>query len=93
MQDGRATVRVEVRDDGPGMPADLAGRAFDRFVRGGDPRVAGRGSSGLGLPIVSAIATAHGGTVQLDTGSSGTSVRLVLPAEPPADGDGWTDPA
>lgn len=56
-------VRLWVRDEGQGVnPAD-AERIFERFVRG----QAGRGveGSGLGLPIVAAIAQAHRGTVQV----------------------------
>jgi signal transduction histidine kinase len=60
--DGTDAVLV-VQDDGPGVPADLEHRLFDRFVRGGGD--GGRGS-GLGLAIVRAVAESHGGTVNLD---------------------------
>ncbi|MBX9245110.1 HAMP domain-containing histidine kinase [Actinotalea ferrariae] len=57
----RDTLRVTVADEGPGVPEADRERVFERFARG----VAGRGveGSGLGLPIVAAIAAAHGGTV------------------------------
>jgi two-component system OmpR family sensor kinase len=70
---------IEVADSGPGMaPADAA-RAFDRFHRGAS-RAAGTGS-GLGLSIVQAIATAHGGHARLVSApGDGTSVRVWIPA-------------
>ena len=71
--------RITVSDDGPGMDADLAAHAFDRFVHGAGPRRAGTSSSGLGLPIVAAIAAAHGGSVVLESTPDGTAVRVSLP--------------
>ncbi len=63
MADGRAVLVIE--DDGPGIPAELRNRVFDRFVRGrGD---SGSGT-GLGLAIVRAVAESHRGDVRL-TGS------------------------
>ena len=52
-------VRLTVEDDGPGIPAELKARVFERFVRGVGDR---GGSSGLGLSIVHAVAQSHGGT-------------------------------
>ncbi|HEY3774470.1 MAG TPA: HAMP domain-containing sensor histidine kinase [Solirubrobacteraceae bacterium] len=57
--DGEAELIVE--DEGPGIPAALSDRVFERFVRGG--RDGGRGS-GLGLAIVRSVVEAHGGTVR-----------------------------
>jgi two-component system OmpR family sensor kinase len=59
--DGGAVVAV--LDDGPGIPAPLVGRIFERFTRGDDSRGRSTGSTGLGLSIVAAVAAAHGGTV------------------------------
>ncbi|WP_088288122.1 HAMP domain-containing sensor histidine kinase [Kineosporia sp. A_224] len=61
---------VGVADDGPGIPEALRARVFEPFARGG------RGSTGLGLAVVRAVATAHGGGVDLDSGPAGTTVRL-----------------
>lgn len=72
-------VVLTVADDGPGMPAGVADRAFDRFVRGTSERAVSRGSSGLGLAIVAAIVAAHGGTVSLSSGKDGTVARVELP--------------
>jgi two-component system, OmpR family, sensor kinase len=72
-------VRWWVRDTGPGVdPAD-AERIFERFQRGDGAR--GSEGSGLGLSIVRAIATAHGGEVSLDSAAGeGATFTLVLPA-------------
>jgi two-component system OmpR family sensor kinase len=55
-------VALSVEDDGPGVPAELRERIFERFVRAQDDE---RGS-GLGLAICRAIARAHGGDVVLE---------------------------
>jgi signal transduction histidine kinase len=52
-----------VEDDGPGVPADLRDRIFDRFVRRGGE---GAGSTGIGLAIVRAAAQRHGGDVRVE---------------------------
>ena len=77
-------VRLTVEDDGPGIPADLKDRVFERFVRGVGDR---GGSSGLGLSIVHAVAESHGGTVTVVSpamnGASrphGTRFEVTLPA-------------
>src|SRR4051794_27457084 len=71
--DGRAVLAVE--DDGPGIPAELRERIFDRFVRGGGD--AG-GGTGLGLAIVRAVAERHGGTVSVGTGRDGRGARFAV---------------
>jgi signal transduction histidine kinase len=81
--------RLVVEDDGPGVPAQLAGTLFERFVRGaGD----GGGSFGLGLAIVRAVAESHGGAVALEQTHSGPDrpgARFVvtLPGEAGSDLD------
>lgn len=74
------TARLTVSDDGPGIDPELVPRVFDRFVRGGGERATTRGSSGLGLPIVAAIVAAHHGRIDVDSGSSGTTITIELPA-------------
>ena len=52
-----------VHDDGPGFPPGLAEHAFERFARGDAARTRGdAGGAGLGLALVQAIVTAHGGS-------------------------------
>jgi len=66
---------LEVSDDGPGVPADLAPTLFQRFVRGAGDR---GGSSGLGLAIVQAVARSHGGDVALGEPEQGSGARFVV---------------
>ncbi|WP_344251571.1 HAMP domain-containing sensor histidine kinase [Brevibacterium sanguinis] len=68
-------VHLWVRDDGEGVPAEIADEIFDRFNRG----TADGDGFGLGLSIVDAIARAHGGTVTLDPTEVGAQFRLTLP--------------
>lgn len=70
--DGDDRAAVHVGDDGPGVPAELAGRLFEPFV-------SGRGSSGLGLAIVAQIVDAHGGDVRLLPSVRGALFRIELP--------------
>ena len=77
---------LEVRDHGPGLTPEQAQRVFERFYRVDASRRRGQGGgSGLGLSIVSAVVTAHGGGVQvLPTPGGGATFRVTLPAR--ADG-------
>ena len=71
---------LEVADRGPGVPAELRGRLFERFARGGGDR-APSGGSGLGLAIVKAVADAHGGRVHLaEPDGGGARFVVTLPA-------------
>jgi len=56
-----STARLEVSDEGPGMPPDVVAQVFERFYRGDSSRIRTTGGSGLGLSIVDAVARAHGG--------------------------------
>lgn len=76
-----SNVVVEVRDDGPGIPAKLAGRVFEPFF---STKGVGEGT-GLGLSIALGIAEAHGGMLALVPTSSGACFRLTIPAARPAD--------
>ena len=68
----------DVHDDGPGFAPELAATAFERFTRGDVARHRG-GGAGLGLSLVEAIVTAHGGTVSLDSRPGDTTIRVDLP--------------
>ena len=79
-----ADVVLEVADEGPGMPPEVADHAFERFFRADPARTRHRGGSGLGLSIVAGTVAAHGGTVGLETApGQGTTVRVTLPKAPP----------
>jgi two-component system, OmpR family, sensor kinase len=75
-------VSLSVADDGPGMNADVAARAFERFYRGDPARARSTGGAGLGLSIVAAIVEAHGGAVRV-TDAPGTEIEVALPLAPP----------
>jgi hypothetical protein len=69
--------RIEITDDGRGMDADVARRAFDPFFSGRD---AGRGI-GLGLPKALRLIESNGGTIDLSSRPGrGTRVLVELPA-------------
>ncbi len=77
---------IEVRDAGPGMPAEEARRIFERFYRVDPARRRGHGrgdggsGSGLGLSIVAAIVNAHGGTVWATSApGAGMTITVRLP--------------
>ena len=73
-------VNVVVADHGPGMNADIATRAFERFVRADPARTRRHGGSGLGLAIVHDAVVAHGGTVMLESDlERGTVVAFSIP--------------
>jgi two-component system, OmpR family, sensor kinase len=71
-------IEIDVSDQGPGFPAELEPRVFERFASGDGERT--RSGAGLGLAIVRAIAEAHGATATVvDTSSVGATVRLRFP--------------
>ncbi|TNC72170.1 sensor histidine kinase [Rubellimicrobium roseum] len=70
-----AQARVEVEDDGPGLPPGLAQTALRRFARG---REEGPPGLGLGLPIVDEIARRFGGHLDLGPGRGGRGLRAVV---------------
>jgi signal transduction histidine kinase len=75
---GDARALVEVRDDGPGLPAEQLEQATQRFWRA--PGSTARGS-GLGLPIAERLVTARGGTLCLSSPpGAGLVVTIELPA-------------
>jgi two-component system OmpR family sensor kinase len=76
-------VVLDVVDDGPGIPADLVPRVFDRFTRGDTAwrHAAGTGG-GLGLAIVKVIVEAHGGSVEVRSRAGRTAFTVRLPIRP-----------
>ncbi|MEV8004069.1 ATP-binding protein [Streptomyces parvus] len=77
--DGRG-VRVEVRDDGAGVPEEERERIFERFVRLDDARSRDDGGAGLGLAIARDVAARHGGTLTVHRADEGgAAFRLWLP--------------
>jgi two-component system, NtrC family, sensor kinase len=72
------TVDIQVRDTGPGIPADALSKIFDPFFTTKD---VGKGS-GLGLYIVHEIIEEHDGCIAVDSGpGKGTTFLIRLPAK------------
>ncbi len=97
-QDRDGTTRLQVADDGPGIPADVRDTVFERFARADHTTHPGTASgpapgsasgpapeahgAGLGLAIVRAVATAHGGTAEVSSRPGATVFTVTLPARP-----------
>lgn len=74
-------VELRVEDHGPGIAPELLAHLFDRFERGGS--APGRAGLGLGLYISRGIATAHGGTIAVESRvGEGTTFTVRLPCAP-----------
>lgn len=83
LQDGYL---IQVIDDGPGIPAEIEDRLFERFVHQGDrPLIVG--SVGLGLAITRVLAEGMGGSIgyRRNAGLTIFSLRLANAAERPAE--------
>ena len=77
----RDDVVVEIGDTGPGMPPEVAARAFEPFYTTKD---VGKGT-GLGLDIARRIVVdRHGGTIDIESRPGETVLRVRLPVRPPA---------
>jgi len=66
-------LQVEIEDDGPGLPPEIAANAFDPFVSGRE------NGTGLGLALVSKIVADHDGWISVTTTPGRTVFRLSLP--------------
>lgn len=69
-----AQARISVEDDGPGVPAAELPAILQRFYRGEASRTTP--GNGLGLSLVAAVASAHGGGA--DTGGASTGLRVTI---------------
>jgi C4-dicarboxylate-specific signal transduction histidine kinase len=81
--------RIDVADNGPGVPAHMRDRLFEPFMTS----KAQGGGTGLGLPISRSFVEDIGGTLRLEaTGPSGSRFRVLLPhlgaGDPASDGGG-----
>jgi len=73
--------RVDVTDDGIGIPPEEVGQLFTRFVRASNARTAGLPGTGLGLSIVKVLVEMHGGHVEAaSTLGHGSTFSVFLPA-------------
>ncbi|MEM7473176.1 MAG: ATP-binding protein [Pseudomonadota bacterium] len=72
-------LNVEIIDDGPGLPDDLAGDIFEPFVSGHE------NGTGLGLALVSKIISEHDGWIAVNSVPGKTVFRISLPVAPKED--------
>jgi len=74
---------VSVADHGPGLAAEDIEQIFEPFYRADSGRSRDRGGAGLGLSIVSAVVSAHGGRVKVSqTEGGGATFEVELPLAP-----------
>lgn len=79
---GHGTAIITVADNGPGIPAEIRDRVFERFTRADASRQRrgkGGASTGLGLAIVQAVMAAHGGSAAVDSSPGHSTFTLTLP--------------
>ena len=74
-------IRIEIADQGPGIPEADRARATERFFRGETAR--STPGSGLGLALVQAVAHLHGGELRLEDAEPGLRAVLILPLHAP----------
>ncbi len=72
-------VRIEVADEGPGIPQAERTRVFERFTRGDGPAQTTGGGTGLGLAIARWAVELHGGTIEVAPSTRGALIRVDLP--------------
>jgi K+-sensing histidine kinase KdpD len=92
MPDAKHFVRIEVIDQGPGIPEEYKKRLFDRYVQIQGRRGARRGT-GLGLTFCRLVVEAHGGSIWIEDNPTGGSIfAFNLPTVKPdlLDGDDFT---
>jgi two-component system, NtrC family, nitrogen regulation sensor histidine kinase GlnL len=75
-QDVALPIHVEIIDDGPGLPPEIADEIFDPFVSGRE------NGTGLGLALVSKIIAAHDGWITVESQPGRTVFRISLPRAP-----------
>ena len=72
---GDSELRIEVADQGPGIPAAERERVFERFTRG----ATSAGGTGLGLAIARWAIELHGGTIEVMNGGPGCRIGVTIP--------------
>ena len=76
-RDGHETVRIKVRDAGPGIAPELLPRVFDLFAQGGSATDR-RGGLGIGLTLVQSLVRMQGGQVEARSAGSGKGSEFVI---------------
>jgi signal transduction histidine kinase len=73
--------RVSITDTGIGIPQDDLPHIFERFYRSDKSRSRSTGGAGIGLTIAAAIVRAHGGKIEVKSGSEGTVFSVLISIE------------
>ena len=81
-QGAHPAIRLQVRDQGPGVPDDMLGQLGQPFFRPDAARTRGSGGVGLGLNLCRLIASAHGGALVLRNAQPGLEATIDLPLTP-----------
>lgn len=82
------TVRIGVRDHGPGIPPEFASRIFGRFQQAESAELRRPGGTGLGLSISKAITEMHAGRIGFQSAEGGgTEFYIELPVAPSPTGE------
>ncbi|MBZ0310203.1 MAG: hypothetical protein K8I82_29355, partial [Anaerolineae bacterium] len=75
-------VLFSVTDQGGGIDEGLQAKIFNRIYRSESPLIPGLGDNGIGLPIASALANAHGGKIWYETSpEQGTTFKVAIPVD------------
>lgn len=84
IETGESTVRITVRDHGPGIPADFRNKIFGKFQQADLSDAKPKGGTGLGLAIARAIVVMHDGEIDFNSDAgAGTTFVVTLPWSPP----------
>jgi signal transduction histidine kinase len=75
VNNGDQAVHIKVRDDGPGIPADVLARIYEPFFSTKET------GTGMGMAIVHSLVTMHGGTIHVATTPQGTEFEVVVPRQ------------
>jgi signal transduction histidine kinase len=75
----RSTLEISVADNGPGLPGEVLAHLYQP-----QQSTKGDGHAGLGLSIVATLVEELGGTLQCNSGPSGTHFKIMLPMRSPA---------
>jgi signal transduction histidine kinase len=75
----RSTLEISVADNGPGLPGEVLAHLYQPLQS-----TKGDGHAGLGLSIVASLVEELGGTLQCNSGPSGTHFKILLPMHSPA---------
>lgn len=88
-------VRVSVRDNGPGIPADQLTAIFEMFAQVDQTLDRAHGGLGIGLTLVKTLVELHGGTVEAQSAGLGQGSEFIvrLPVEPSRETAGPVQPA